>query len=88
MTDSHPAVGGVTSGDGAMSEYSSKSPYLGEMVEKRVITHPDSTKETRHIVFDLGDSGLEYKVGDALGIIPENPEELVSDLLGLHLWWS
>ncbi len=83
MTDSHPAVGGVTLGDGAMSEYSSKNPYLGKMVEKRIITHPDSTKETRHVVFDLGDSGLEYKVGDALGIIPENPAELVSDLLGL-----
>lgn len=66
-----------------MSEYSSKNPYVGVMTEKRIITHPDSTKETRHIAFDLGDSGLEYKAGDALGIIPHNPPELVSDLLGL-----
>ncbi len=53
------------------------------MTEKRIITHPDSTKETRHISFDLGKSGMKYKVGDALGIIPQNPPELVSDLLGL-----
>jgi sulfite reductase (NADPH) flavoprotein alpha-component len=66
-----------------MVEYNSKNPYYGEMIEKRVITHPDSTKETRHISFDLGKSGLEYKVGDALGIIPQNPNELVSDLMGL-----
>ncbi|MBS71621.1 MAG: hypothetical protein CMO20_01525 [Thermoplasmata archaeon] len=66
-----------------MSEYSSKNPYLGKMTEKRIITHPDSTKETRHISFDLGKSGMKYKVGDALGIIPQNPPELVSDLLGL-----
>ena len=66
-----------------MSEYSSKNPYKGKMIEKRVITHPDSTKETRHISFDLGDSGLTYKAGDALGIVPQNPPELVSDLLGL-----
>lgn len=66
-----------------MAEYSSKNPYLGKMTEKRIITHPDSTKETRHISFDLGKSGMKYKVGDALGIIPQNPPELVSDLLGL-----
>ena len=66
-----------------MSEFSSKNPYFGEMIEKRVITHPDSTKETRHISFDLGSSGLEYKAGDALGIIPQNPSELVSDLIAL-----
>ena len=66
-----------------MSDYSSKNPYLGEMINKKLITHPDSTKETRHIVFNLGDSGLEYKVGDALAIIPQNPPELVSDLMGL-----
>ena len=66
-----------------MSDYSSKNPYLGEMIDKKLITHPDSTKETRHICFDLGKSGLKYKVGDALGIIPQNPPELVSDLIGL-----
>jgi sulfite reductase (NADPH) flavoprotein alpha-component len=66
-----------------MSEFSSKKPYFGEMIEKRVITHPDSTKETRHISFDLGTSGMDYKVGDALGIIPLNPSETVSDLIAL-----
>ena len=66
-----------------MSDWSSKNPYLGVMTEKPLLTSTDSTKETRHMVFELGDSGLEYKVGDALGVIPHNPPELVEDLLGL-----
>ena len=36
-----------------------------------------SLKETRHIVFDLGNSGLEYKAGDALGVFPTCPPDLV-----------
>ena len=66
-----------------MSDWSSKNPYLGVMSEKPLLTSTASTKETRHMVMQLGDSGLTYKAGDALGIIPENPQELVEDLLGL-----
>tara|TARA_A100001037_G_scaffold152606_1_gene137739 strand:- start:192 stop:1433 length:1242 start_codon:yes stop_codon:yes gene_type:complete len=51
------------------------------MTEKTLLTHPDSSKETRHHVFQLGDSGMTYKVGDALAIIPHNPLDLVEDIL-------
>ena len=46
-----------------------------------VLNGEGSRKETRHIVFDLGDSGLEYKAGDALGVIPITSTELVEDVL-------
>ncbi len=28
-----------------------------------------SEKETRHIEFDIEDSGLDYRVGDSLGVV-------------------
>ena len=50
-----------------MSNWSAKSPYGSKITECYVLNGEGSKKETRHIVFDLGDSGLDYKVGDALG---------------------
>ena len=43
-------------------------------------------KETRHVVFALGDSGLDYKVGDALGVVPENPPHIVDELIEIQGW--
>ncbi len=40
-----------------------------------------SAKDTRHVVFDLRNSGLTYKVGDALGLFPENSPLVVQHLL-------
>lgn len=65
----------------AMSDWSAKNPYTSKLTENYVLNGEGSRKETRHIVFDLGDSGLEYKAGDALGVIPRCPPELVERLL-------
>ena len=54
----------------AMSDWSAKNPYTSKLTENYVLNGEGSRKETRHIVFDLGNSGLEYKAGDALGVIP------------------
>lgn len=40
-------------------------------------------KETRQFALDLTDSGLSYEAGDALGVMPRNCPELVSELLEL-----
>jgi len=64
-----------------LSDWSAKNPYGSKLTENYILNSEGSRKETRHIVFDLGDSGLEYKAGDALGIIPHCPPELVDDLL-------
>ena len=63
------------------SQWSAKNPYSSHLTENYVLNGEGSGKETRHIVFDLGDSGLEYKAGDALGVIPACPPELVQELL-------
>ena len=64
-----------------MSDWSAKNPYSSNLTENFVLNGEGSRKETRHIVFDLGDSGLQYKAGDALGVIPRCPPELVEDVL-------
>ena len=64
-----------------MSDWSAKNPYASKLTENFVLNGEGSRKETRHIVFDLGDSGLDYKAGDALGVIPRCPTELVDELL-------
>lgn len=63
------------------SGWTAKNPYSSNLTENYVLNGEGSGKETRHIVFDLGDSGMEYKAGDALGVIPLCPPELVQDLL-------
>jgi len=69
-----------TRGD-TLSEWSAKNPYDSTVTVNLVLNGEGSKKETRHIVFDLGDSGLEYKAGDALGVIPITSSELVEDVL-------
>ena len=60
-----------------MSNWSAKNPYNSKITENYVLNGEGSRKETRHIVFALGDSGLDYKVGDALGVLPETHHTLL-----------
>ena len=64
-----------------MTEWSAKNPYESTLTANFILNGEGSKKETRHLVFDLGDSGLEYKAGDALGIIPVTSSELVEDVI-------
>ena len=64
-------------------EWSMKNPYATTISEKDILNGPGATKETRHVSILLGKSGMTYKVGDAIGIIPENPKDTVSQLIEL-----
>ncbi len=68
------------------SAWSAKNPYMSKITECYLLNGEGSRKETRHIVFDLGDSGLDYKVGDALGVVSENPEDTVNLLIEAAGW--
>lgn len=57
--------------------WSRKNPYIATMLENRVVSGAKSAKEIRHIAFDLGESGLSYEAGDALGVMPQNSPLLV-----------
>ena len=82
------SLGGVEHSVSEMSDWSAKNPYSSKITECYVLNGKGSRKETRHIVFDLGDSGMDYKVGDALGVLPENPLETVEELIKVAGWES
>jgi sulfite reductase (NADPH) flavoprotein alpha-component len=66
---------------GAESQYSKQNPFEAEFSLSQKITGRDSAKDVRHIEIDLGESGLTYQVGDALGVWFENDADLVADLI-------
>ncbi|MEW6992180.1 assimilatory sulfite reductase (NADPH) flavoprotein subunit [Colwelliaceae bacterium 6441] len=68
---------------GAVSEYTKQNPYTAELSVSQKITGRDSAKDVRHIEIDLGDSGLTYQAGDALGVWFENDSALVAELVNV-----
>lgn len=67
-------------------EFTKQNPYRAEVLVSQKITGRDSDKDVRHVEIDLGDSGLRYEVGDALGVWFSNSEILVDEILmGLGL---
>ncbi|RDA91255.1 hypothetical protein CP533_0633 [Ophiocordyceps camponoti-saundersi (nom. inval.)] len=49
--------------------------------ENRRLTPVEYDRNIFHLEFDLGDSGLTYNIGEALGIHADNDEELVDDFI-------
>ncbi|MCV2402536.1 sulfite reductase flavoprotein subunit alpha [Marinomonas sp. C2222] len=66
----------------AKSKFNRTNPLMATLTTKKVLTHPESSKEVMHFEFSLGDSGETYQAGDALNIIPLNRVDLVEELLG------
>lgn len=67
------------------SPYTKEAPLTASLAVNQKITGRDSEKDVRHIEIDLGDSGLRYQPGDALGVWYQNDPVLVKELVEL-LW--
>ncbi|MCC8464869.1 NADPH-dependent assimilatory sulfite reductase flavoprotein subunit [Photorhabdus bodei] len=67
------------------TSYTKQAPLTAALATRQKITGRGSDKDVRHIEIDLGDSGLRYQPGDALGVWFENDPELVDEVLNL-LW--
>jgi len=67
------------------SPYTKEEPLTALLSVNQKITGRNSDKDVRHIEIDLGDSGLRYQPGDALGIWFENDPALVKEVVEL-LW--
>lgn len=83
-----PSAQAVASGavnDIHSSPYTKEAPLTASLSVNQKITGRDSEKDVRHIEIDLGDSGLRYQPGDALGVWYQNDPELVKELVEL-LW--
>jgi sulfite reductase (NADPH) flavoprotein alpha-component len=65
--------------------YSRKNPFPAIPLVNQKLTLEGSEKETRHYEFSLAGSGLQYEVGDSMGVFPQNNPQLVKELLqALH----
>ncbi|HGS6002248.1 MULTISPECIES: NADPH-dependent assimilatory sulfite reductase flavoprotein subunit [Klebsiella] len=67
------------------SPYTKEAPLTATLSVNQKITGRDSEKDVRHIEIDLGDSGLRYQPGDALGVWYQNDPQLVKELVE-QLW--
>ena len=65
--------------------YTRDEPLTATLSVNQKITGRGSDKDVRHIEIDLGDAGLRYQPGDALGVWYENDPALVKELTEL-LW--
>ena len=75
-----PAIKKVATDHGS-GQYTRDHPFPARLVQCAPLNKSGSAKDTRHVVFDLRNSGLTYKVGDALGLFPENSPRVVQHLL-------
>ncbi|MFV0548201.1 MAG: NADPH-dependent assimilatory sulfite reductase flavoprotein subunit [Limnobaculum xujianqingii] len=63
------------------SKYTKQQPLIASLSVNQKITSRSSDRDVRHIEIDLGDSGLSYQPGDALGVWFQNDVELIEVLL-------
>jgi len=66
--------------------WSRQNPFPAPLVANRLLNGAGSAKETRHFEFSLEGSGLTYEPGDALGVLPENCSDLVSEIIATGGW--
>ncbi|MEM8494291.1 MAG: flavodoxin domain-containing protein [Planctomycetota bacterium] len=77
------ASGSDTSSEDDLKEkYTKNEPFAATVLEVRKLNGDGSAKEVNHVEISLAGSGLDYAVGDALGLWPTNCTELVQDVLG------
>ena len=63
------------------SGYTKKNPFPANLLTTVDLNKEGSSKSTHHIEISLEGSGLDYEVGDALGVWPVNNIELVAQVI-------
>jgi sulfite reductase (NADPH) flavoprotein alpha-component len=69
-----------TVSDSTVPVYSKTNPYPATVLVNKLLTGPESEKETIHVEMELAE-GMTYTPGDALGVIPTYREETVDEVL-------
>ncbi len=64
-------------------QYSKSNPFPARVIDNRNLNGPGA-KQTHHVAFSLEGSDLTYEVGDALGVYPLNPANVVDEIIA-HL---
>ena len=61
--------------------YSRTNPFPARMLVNRRLSGPESEKDTRHFELDLTGWGLNFEVGDSVGVYPTNDSALVEEII-------
>jgi sulfite reductase (NADPH) flavoprotein alpha-component len=61
--------------------YSRTHPYIARIKERVLLTKPGSTKKTYHIVLDVENPSLSFKVGDSIAVLPTNDLKTVEEII-------
>ncbi|CAA6678022.1 MULTISPECIES: sulfite reductase flavoprotein subunit alpha [unclassified Lentimonas] len=62
-------------------EFTKKNPFAATLLKTENLNKEGSSKQTHHIEISLEGSGIDYEVGDALGVWPENNAHLVDEII-------
>ncbi len=71
---------GEIASDIAEVGYSKSNPFSSAVLDNYNL-NGQGDKQTHHIALSLGGSDLSYEVGDALGVYPLNPTEVVDEII-------
>jgi sulfite reductase (NADPH) flavoprotein alpha-component len=63
--------------------YTKKAPFTATLAAVQKITGRDSVKDIQHVEISLEDSGIQYQVGDALGVWFKNDPKVVAEIIEL-----
>ena len=76
-----PPTGLVDEPEAAPTGWDKNNPYFATLAESRNLSAEGSAKEVNHVEILLSGSGLEYEVGDALGVWATNDPIVVEYVL-------
>lgn len=89
-SDSAPPVATITADPVAplpapepVQTHTRDNPFHALLLERRPLTRQPSSKTTLHVSLSLGDSPVEYRAGDACGVIVQNDPALIDEILAL-----
>lgn len=82
------AMGGLQEATVAVEQaeeeaYGKKNPFPAPVLNSYDLNGDGSERETYHVELSLDGSGLDYEVGDALGVLAHNPAQMVDEILPL-----
>src|SRR6266403_2788790 len=65
----------------AAPRYTRANPFPARLIVNRLLSGPESEKDTRHFELDLTGWGLSFEVGDSVGVSPTNDPDLVDGII-------
>lgn len=71
----------ATLGFSKLNGYDRDRPLHTHILAHRLLSKQSSEKETRHYVFNLQNTRLQFEAGDALGVWPTNCPDLIEEIL-------